>query len=216
MANKAGSSGRAVIGAAVVAGLIAGAGVLYMRGAPADNAAADCTVDQARMASLKPLMTGDIAALGARDEPVSLAALTFNDGEGRPVTLASLGSKPLLVNLWATWCVPCREEMPALNALQAKAGGAGFGVVPISVDAGEPDKPKAFYEEIGLDALPFFHDGTLGVFNALKKQGLVFGLPATLITDEKGCVIAAMNGPADWAGADAMAFVEALKVAPAQ
>jgi thiol-disulfide isomerase/thioredoxin len=115
----------------------------------------------------------------------------------------------LLVNLWATWCAPCRHEMPALDELQREMGGEDFEVVAVNVETGDDAKPKAFLDEIGVDSLAFYRDNTVGLFNELKRRNLALGLPVTLLIDEEGCLLAHMNGPAEWASEDAKALIRA-------
>ena len=141
------------------------------------------------------------------DTPTDLADLSFNGSDGEALTLGSFSGKMVLVNLWATWCVPCRTEMPALDALQADLGSDGFEVVTINIDQGEDSKPKAFLEEIGVSNLAFYRDNTMGVFNVLKKQGHAVGLPATLLVDGNGCLVSRMFGPAHWSGEDAKTYI---------
>jgi thiol-disulfide isomerase/thioredoxin len=143
------------------------------------------------------------------DPPQSLKTLAFNDPEGKPMTIADHGGRTLLVNLWATWCAPCRAEMPALDALEREMGGEEFEVVAINVDTGDDTKPKKFLEETGVASLGHYRDNTLGVFNDLKKRGLALGLPVTLLVDGEGCLLANMNGPAEWASPDARKLIEA-------
>lgn len=125
------------------------------------------------------------------------------------MTLGNLAGKTLLVNLWATWCAPCRAEMPALDELQAELGGEDFEVVAINVDTGSDEKPRKFLGEIGIKSLGYYRDDTIGVFNDLKRRSLALGLPVTLLVDESGCLIANMNGPAEWASDDAKSLVRA-------
>jgi thiol-disulfide isomerase/thioredoxin len=99
--------------------------------------------------------------------------------------------------------------MPALNALEKEKGSDAFEVVTINIDNGEDEKPKAFMSEYKIDSLKLYRDSSMGVFNALKKEGLAFGLPATLLLDDKGCLLASMNGPAAWDSPDAKALVTA-------
>ena len=106
--------------------------------------------------------------------------------------------------------MPCREEMPALDRLQAGLGGETFQVLPVSIDRGGPQKPLAFYEEIGVSHLPFHQDDTMGIFNDLKKKSLAFGLPVSLLIDKDGCILGNLNGPADWAGSDAKRLIGAV------
>ncbi len=158
---------------------------------------------------------GEVAAVVALDEPFDASAIRFRDGEGQDTTIGAMRGQSLLVNLWATWCAPCRAEMPALDELERVAGDESFAVVPINVDMGDEAKPRAFYAETGLAALPFYRDETMGVFNDLKRTGTAFGLPVTLLVDAEGCTRAAMNGAAHWSSPDALAMVDVLKQADA-
>ena len=126
-----------------------------------------------------------------------------------PATLAGLGHEAALVNIWATWCVPCREEMPTLDRLQAALGGEAFAVVPINIDANAPDRAKAFLAEIGVTNLPFYADPTGKLFADLKRQGMAIGLPTTVLVDGKGCEIGILEGPAEWDSDDAKALIKA-------
>src|SRR5690606_2613626 len=110
----------------------------------------------------------------------------------------------VLVNLWATWCVPCRKEMPALDALQAKLGAKDFEVVAVNIDTRDLDKPRAFYKDEGLHSLAFFSDSKAKVFQDLKSVGRALGMPTTVLVDGQGCEIASLAGPAEWASDDAV------------
>ena len=140
---------------------------------------------------------------------ISLRSLAFDGPDGKPMTLADRAGKTLLVNLWATWCAPCRAEMPALDALQAAKGGGGFEVVAINVDTGDDVKPRKFLADTGVKTLAYYRDASMGAFNMLKERALALGLPVTLLVDPQGCLVAAMNGPADWSGPDAARLVDA-------
>ncbi|GAB4350573.1 MAG: TlpA disulfide reductase family protein [Oricola sp.] len=203
---------------AIAVGAVAGAAGVYATGMLSGNGAltagndgGQCDAAIATGRDLKPLLRGDIAAMAARGQQNDLSGLSFNDGGGNAITLADTGGKPRLVNLWATWCAPCREEMPALDRLQAEKGDDNFQVVAISVDGGSDEKPRGFFDEIGVRSLSFYHDPTIGAFNAMKKEGLAYGLPVTVLVDANNCVIANMNGPADWAGEDAGRLIDAVK-----
>lgn len=198
---------------AVVAGAVAGAVAIYVTGGPDGNGTPDdpaalaCAAKADKAKAIAAAATGEVAAMLAADPPQSLAKLAFNGPDGKPITLADLGGKTLLLNLWATWCAPCRAEMPALDALEVEMGGESFEVVAINVDTGDDTKPKQFLEETGVAALGYYRDNTLGVFNELKRRSLALGLPVTLLIDPEGCLLASMNGPANWSGADAKAFI---------
>jgi len=133
--------------------------------------------------------------------PREVPEFSFIDGDGEIRTLADWRGKLLLVNIWATWCAPCKEEMPALDRLEAKLGGDNFAVLPISVDRGGLKKPRGFLEEIGADNLPLLLDETARLNFKLE----VMGLPATLIIDAQGREIARMIGPAEWDSPEAIA-----------
>lgn len=156
-----------------------------------------------------PLAKGQVAAMVAAQQPLSLQSVAFKGPDGQPLSMQNFAGKTVLLNLWATWCVPCREEMPALNALQKAEGSDKFEVVAVNIDTGDDEKPKAFRSETGIDTLGYYRDNTMGVFNALKKQGLAFGLPVTLLVNPKGCLVSAMNGPAAWDSDDAKGLIKA-------
>jgi hypothetical protein len=99
--------------------------------------------------------------------------------------------------------------MPALNGLEKTLGGPKFQVTSINLDTSDDEKPKTFFAENGIDTLTLYHDQTMANFNAMKKYGLVIGLPATALVDTNGCLLGAMNGPAAWESEDAKALVKA-------
>ncbi|MCB8837373.1 TlpA disulfide reductase family protein [Aurantimonas sp. VKM B-3413] len=197
---------------ALVCGVAAGGAVLYVSETGSGNeVAGGCPVDKALADAIAAGAQGEVAAVQPLDTPFSVSAISFEDKDGQTRSLADFSGKTLLVNMWATWCVPCRAEMPALDALERKEGGADFAVVPINVDLGENDKPERFYAETELTALPLYRDATMGVFNDLKSQGVAFGLPVSLLVGPDGCARAAINGPAEWASPDAVKLIEAVR-----
>ncbi|WP_180897842.1 thiol:disulfide interchange protein TlpA [Martelella soudanensis] len=199
---------------ALAAGLIAGAVAVYVKNAVYGNgmgeiaAASQCKAAAETAKRLKPLAIGEVAAFIPAEKPRKLPNLAFRDIDGE-TSLAALSGKTVLMNLWATWCVPCREEMPALDRLEADMGSDAFEVVAVNIDTGTDEKPVRFLEDIGIQSLAFYRDETMATFNTLKKQGLAFGLPSTVLIDENGCLLGAMNGPAEWDSADAKALVGA-------
>ena len=203
---------------AAVAGITAGAVAVYVRSMGSGNgmdglttaSAGQCDGAAELAKSVSAFSKGEVAAMAAAQPPRPLQ-LAFKGPEGKDMTVADLAGKTVLLNLWATWCVPCREEMPALNALQSTMGGTDFEVVAVNIDTGSDQKPKNFYQDYKIDKLAFYSDSSMGVFNAVKKEGLAFGLPATLILDKKGCLIGSMNGPAAWDSVDAKALITAAK-----
>ncbi|MER8483610.1 TlpA disulfide reductase family protein [Mesorhizobium sp. M1322] len=206
--------------AALVAGVLAGAVAVYVReSGSGNNAPAQVAVDESkddvacaakadRAKTVAAAATGQVAALLPADPPQSLKSLAFNDPGGKPMTLADHAGKTVLLNLWATWCAPCRAEMPALDALQKEMGSDAFEVVAVNVDVGDDTKPKKFLEETGVEALGYYRDSTMALFNDLKTRGLALGLPVTMLIDGEGCLIAHMNGPAEWSSQDAKRLLE--------
>src|SRR6185369_7171261 len=159
--------GAVVIGAALGFGGIYGFGVLKLTasGDPVCRGA----VDIARR--IAPLAQGEVAALTMAATPLRLPDLAFADADGVPKKLSDWRGKTLLVNLWATWCVPCRKEMPALEALQTKLGGPAFEVVAVNIDTRDPDKPRAWLKEAGIDRLAYYADPSARAFQDLKAIG---------------------------------------------
>ncbi len=197
---------------AAVAGILAGAVAVYVmasRERNVDVAAAACTGALAAAERAAPHAKGEVAAFRVAREPRSLADLAFADPEGKPVTLAALGHDAALVNIWATWYAPCREEMPTLDRLQAAMGGEAFAVVPVNIDLNATDRARAFLDEIGVANLPFYADPSGKLFQDLKRKGMAIGLPTTVLVDGKGCEIGILEGPAEWDSDDAKALIRA-------
>ncbi|MGH6860611.1 MAG: thiol:disulfide interchange protein TlpA [Phyllobacterium sp.] len=209
------NNNKRIIALAALAGIAAGAVAVYVMERPSGNIVAgtnpadQCTLKAGNAGKVDAAATGAVAAMRGSDAPQSMASLAFTAPDGKPVRLGDFKGKTLLVNLWATWCAPCREEMPALDALETAKGGDGFQVVTINIDTGDDSKPKAFLSEIGVKSLDLYRDPSMGVFNELKRKNLAFGLPVTMVVDREGCQIAAMNGPADWSSEDAARFIDA-------
>jgi thiol-disulfide isomerase/thioredoxin len=188
---------------AVLAGVY---GIARHRGNPGDAA---CQGAVAAAAKIKPLVHGEVAALTLAQTPFRVPDLTFTDAQGNTKRLADWRGRIVLLNLWATWCVPCRREMPALDALQGKLGGAGFDVVAVNIDTRDPEKPLAFWKDVGISHLAYYTDQSARVFEDLKTAGKAFGMPTTVIVDRSGCEIGTMAGPAEWASDDGVKLVSA-------
>ncbi|MCC6949568.1 MAG: TlpA family protein disulfide reductase [Bradyrhizobiaceae bacterium] len=201
--------------AAALLGVAAGFAAVYGIGglsrnasAPAANAA--CKDAMETVKKLAPLARGEVAAFAVADAPRALPELAFTDKDGKPVRLADFQGRIALVNLWATWCVPCRKEMPALDELEAKLGGPAFAVVAINLDTGDRAKPRKFLDEIGIRHLAYYEDPSTNVFQELKRYGRsIIGLPSTVLVDRNGCELGVLAGPAEWASEDALALVRA-------
>jgi len=200
---------RLALAAACVA-IVAGLGAIYgIAGFErnADDSACRPAVETARR--IAPLVHGQVAALNVASEPLRLPELAFQDAAGGKKTLADWRGRTILLNLWATWCAPCRQEMPALDALERKLGGESFAVVTVNIDTRNLDKPKSWLREVGISALAFYADPSAKVFQDLKVIGKAVGMPTTLLIDPHGCEIATIAGPAEWASDDAVQLIRA-------
>lgn len=196
----------AVTGLAAAAGLVA----VYVSGGFADNTARACAAANERAAAIDPLIEGPIAALQPLEQPVSLAALSFDDAAGNTVNLGDFAGKTVLFNLWATWCAPCRAEMPSLAALRSDLGGDKFEVVAVSIDSrADSADLRGFLEETDASALELYHDPTMALFNGLKDKGLLVGMPTSFLVDPAGCAFAVLQGPAAWDSPRAKAVIRA-------
>jgi thiol-disulfide isomerase/thioredoxin len=188
---------------AVLAGVY---GIEHLRGNPADAA---CRPAVALAKRIAPLAHGEVAAVTVARKPFHVPDLAFTDSKGHARTLSQWKGRTVLLNLWATWCVPCRKEMPALDALQAKLGGPAFEVVAINIDTRDPEKPRAWLKDIGINRLAYYSDPSAKVFQDLKLAGKAFGMPTTLLVDRAGCEIGDIAGPAEWASPDGIKLVSA-------
>ncbi len=195
-------------------GLVVVLGSLYAMGTFGKATPVACQASAATAARLDTLVHGDVAALGLERDGRLAPALAFKGPDGASVTLADFKGRTVLLNLWATWCIPCRKEMPALDRLQAKLGGPDFQVVAVNIDTARLDGPKTFLHDAGVTALPLYTDPTAGVFQVLRTQDKALGLPTTILVDRNGCEIGSMAGPAAWDSADAQALLTAAKAPP--
>jgi len=193
----------AIVGLGTLAAVYGVVGAARNVGEPACRSA----LDLARR--MEPLAHGEVAAVKVADEARKLPDLVFRDAAGQPKSLADWRGRTVLLNLWATWCVPCRREMPALDALQDKLGAPDFEVVAVNIDTRNLDKPKSWLREVGVDHLAYYSDANAKVFQDLKAIGKAIGMPTTLIVDPNGCELASLAGPAEWASDDGVKLVGA-------
>jgi thiol-disulfide isomerase/thioredoxin len=147
-----------------------------------------------------------MAAFVFRKEPEALPEVKFQDAEGRERTLADWRGKVVLLNLWATWCLPCRREMPSLDRLQAALGSDKFQVVALGVDRKGIDASKRFLAETKVERLGLYVDSTARATSELR----VVGLPATLLIDAQGRQIGRLLGPAEWDSEDAKRLIRSV------
>jgi thiol-disulfide isomerase/thioredoxin len=201
----------AVIAAGGLAGVAIGLAAVYGITTFLGNRAGDaqCATAVATAARVAPLARGEVAGVVVASRPLRLPDLAFRDGSGSERHLAEWRGRTVLLNLWATWCIPCRKEMPALDELQAKLGGPPFEVLSINIDTRDPDKPRAWLKDVGISRLGYYADPGAKVFQDLKIVGRAAGMPTTILVDPAGCEIGALAGPAEWASEDALKLISA-------
>lgn len=193
----------------VVASLYAFGGFGNLFSGRVGGAGGECKAASAKLPALKALAKGEVAALQVPETSKPVIPLHFENAKGEAISLDAFRGRTILLNLWATWCVPCRLEMPALDKLQKELGGKDFEVVAVNIDTRNFEKPKQFLKEINVDGLAYHADPKAKIFQDLKVAGRAFGMPTTLLIDPAGCELAYLAGPAEWASADAIAFVRA-------
>ena len=151
-----------------------------------------------------------LAAFVRKASPEPLPNVAFQNAEGQAVTLDSFRGRVVLLNLWATWCLPCRKEMPALDRLQTALGSDAFEVVALSIDRSGVAGARKFLDSVGISKLKLYADPTAKLANEFKA----IGLPTTLLIDRGGREIGRLIGPAEWDDADAQRLIKAALAAP--
>jgi thiol-disulfide isomerase/thioredoxin len=182
----------AVAAAAIVAFIV------WHEAEPALPPEPDTTVSDAEStASDKPAFT-------SLETPRPLPQLSFVNGGGAAMLLSDLHGRIVLLNIWATWCAPCRKEMPALDRLHAKMGGAAFVVVPLSIDRQGLEVVERFYRDLGLKSLGIYLDKSGDAAHVINS----LGVPTTLLIDREGQELGRKLGPAEWDGLEMIALIE--------
>jgi thiol-disulfide isomerase/thioredoxin len=208
------SNGRApaasrfgLIGAALAAAALGFAAVYVTQGTPDNEKGATAAPEPAKSAAAGG-SGGDLVAFVRRNPPVELADVSFNDEAGVKKTLADFKGKVVLLNLWATWCLPCRHEMPSLDRLQKEMGSDQFEVVALSLDRAGKDAARKFFDEIRIANLKLYIDPTMKAGNGLRAVGM----PTTILIGKDGKELGRLPGPAEWDSPAAKALIaEALK-----
>jgi thiol-disulfide isomerase/thioredoxin len=154
----------------------------------------------------KTFAKGAMAALLVHPKRKDIAAFNFANDRGETIDLSKWKGRVVLLNLWATWCAPCRKEMPEMAQLQRELGGPGFEVVALSLDRKGLEASAAFLKEIGADSLALYIEPEAKSLAALQA----LGLPATILIDRQGKEAARLLGPAQWASAEAKSVIAAL------
>lgn len=189
---------RLTVASILAAGLVfALLAVAYRHAAPFSRSATE------QPAAAAPARTGRIFELSVSERPRQLPEIRFDDANGRNLTLVDFRGKVVLLNLWATWCVPCRNEMPSLDRLQARLGGDDFTVLALSLDRAGLPAVHRFYDELGLQHLATYLDRTGAASRSLGTPGL----PTTLLIDRAGREVARKIGPAEWDSPEWLALI---------
>lgn len=211
------------VAVAVVSGLL-GFGAVYAIQRPDDNSkraqaptasppspvvqAATAKATPPTAAALNPLSVGDMQTFVFKKTPEPIPEFKFEDGNGAVKTLADWKGKVVLLNLWATWCAPCRKEMPDLDRLQKELGGPDFEVVALSLDREGAPVARKFLESTKVETLKLYIESTSKSIGVLRAAGL----PTTILIDREGREIGRLFGPAEWNSADAKRLIQsALK-----
>lgn len=168
-------------------------------------------IQEEKIATIKEAAKGFFTNIRFADRIYDIKPFSFKDIQGKEHTLAEFTGKPLLINLWAIWCAPCRMEMPELAQLKYEMGGKDFDVIAINTDqTASSEKIQQFLQDVHADNLVYYRDETMNIFNNVRKQGLALGLPITLLIDKNGYLIASFNGAAPWSNDDAKTLIKAV------
>jgi len=149
-------------------------------------------------------VTATHTGVGWASAPQAVPDVRFQDADGKPFTLSNFRGKVVLLNVWATWCAPCRKEMPALDRLQQKLGGPDFQVVALAIDNGGAAAVQRFYDEMGIRAIAVYVDYSAEAPGKLRA----LGIPTTLLIDREGRERWRKSGPAEW---DSPEIIESLR-----
>jgi len=195
----------ALVYTAIGLGAIAAAAFVFLQG----QASQPGQLDRAAIESLK---TGDMKKLVIHDSPRAVSQAPFTDAEGNQGQLSDYAGKHVVLNFWATWCAPCRKEMPTLSALQKSMGGSDLAVVTLATGRNPPPAMKAFFTEIGVENLPLHRDPEQQIARDME----VLGLPITVVVDPEGREVARLKGEADWNSDSARAILSHMMSPPAE
>jgi thiol-disulfide isomerase/thioredoxin len=168
--------------------------------------AAGLGANAAMAQDLSTYLTGSMRGLVIHDAPVATSRLPYVRADETQGALADYAGQYVVLNFWATWCAPCREEMPSLQNLQSALGGEDFTVVTLATGRNPPQAIRRFFEEIGVTTLPQYRD----INQQIAREMGVFGLPITVILNPEGQEIARLRGDAHWDSPEALALIAAL------
>ncbi len=196
---------------AALSALAAFAAVYVIAGRPDNERGAESSPPSSEAvpppaAGTSKLTTGAMTAFVFKRPPAPLPEVQFVNGDGKPVTLKDWHGKVVLLNLWATWCAPCRSEMPALDRLEAALGSDKFEVVALAIDKSGLDGARKFLDETKVQKLKLYADPTARLGNEFK----VIGMPTTILIDAEGREVGRLIGPAAWDSPEAKRLIESV------
>lgn len=183
---------------------------LYFLSAPKQTGTGEDPAAKAELIPLDSSMKKGKALFSVYGDRPPIPLVEIRDEQGGSLTLQDLKGQSLLVNFWATWCVPCREEMPELDALQAARGGDDFKVVTISVDRGGLEASRKFLDDIGVKNLELYFDAK----GVLARKMKSIGYPSTILITKSGLQFGILTGPAHWNSPGAHALIDRLIAEP--
>lgn len=160
----------------------------------------------ADLAAMEAARAGDMRKLTLSSDPPDVSHAPLEDESGNPRSLSEWQGKPVLINFWATWCAPCREEMPSLERLQKKMADTPFEVVTVATGRSDARGVDKFLNEIGVTELPRLRDPKM----QMARDMGVLGLPVSVLVDADGKEVARLIGDADWDTPEAVAIIETL------
>src|SRR6516162_9880338 len=195
---------RIVLAAIAATTLLVAAVLAYEIARRASAPAPQVAGSSAPTGSANPDSSTNTLALSVFEPPRPLPEIRFQDDQGHDLTLADFRGRAVLLNLWATWCVPCRQEMPTLDRLEARLGGKDFLVIALSIDRKGVDAVRDFYREVGVEKLAIYLDPS-----GKGSRGLAIpGVPTTLLIDQEGREVARKMGAAEWDGPETVSLIE--------
>lgn len=205
--NRTAASRLGLIGVALSAAALGFAAVYVTRGSPDNEKGATAGPAPSKVGRAAGAGT-ELVAFVRKSPPVELADVSFEDEAGSKKSLSDFKGKAVLLNLWATWCLPCRHEMPSLDRLQKEMGSDQFQVVALSLDRAGRDAARKFFDEIKVENLTLYIDPTMKAGNGLRAVGM----PTTILIGKDGKELGRLPGPAEWDSTAAKALIaETLK-----
>lgn len=168
----------------------------------------DCAAWASKAQTISQAAHGEVAAFTTPAGIKKFTDLSFERPDARPLHLSDFKGKWVLLNIWATWCVPCREEIPALDQLQQKLGNDRFEVVTLNIDTAKLERRAAFFKQVGVKNLTLYAHSSANIFQILRREGKVLGLPTTFLLSPDLCHIGTMQGGGNWASEEAFTLIK--------